>query len=50
MVTSEREMVRQLDHDPKGAEAEKSDRFTSLQPTYEDTVPPDPEHDWELDD
>ena len=46
MVTSEREMVRKLDHDEK-AETEK---FTSLQPSYEDSIPPDPENDWELDD
>jgi hypothetical protein len=50
MVTSEREMVRQLDYDPREVETKKPERFTSLQPTYEDTVPPDPEHDWELDD
>jgi len=50
MVTSEREMVRQLDYDPREVEVKKPERATSLQPTYEDTVPPDPEHDWELDD
>ncbi len=50
MVTSEREMVRKLDVDPKEAETRKPERNTSLQPTYEDTVPPDPENDWELDD
>lgn len=50
MVTSEREMVRQLDYDPQQPEVKKPELFTSLQPTYEDTVPPDPEHDWELDD
>ena len=50
MVTSEREMVRQLDYDPKEVKTATSERFTSLQPTYEDSVPPDPEHDWELDD
>ncbi len=44
MVTSEREMVRKIDTvDPE------SDHFTSLQPTYEDTVVPDPEEDWEYD-
>ena len=43
MVSSEREMVRKL------LEDKPSDRFTSLQPTYEDTVPPDPEEDWTLD-
>ena len=42
MVESEREMVRKLD------DSELAERFTSLQPTYEDTIPPDPE-DWELD-
>ena len=41
MVTSEREMVRKLD------ESDLKERFTSLQPTYEDTIAPDPE-DWEL--
>ena len=40
MVQSEREMVR------KNEEAPKEERFTSLQPTYEDSVPP--ETDWEL--
>jgi hypothetical protein len=43
MVESEREMVRKLD----GSELEE-EKFTSLQPTYEDTIPPDPD-DWELD-
>jgi hypothetical protein len=46
--TSEKEMVRQLDYEE--LEKKKAERFTSLQPTYEDTIPPDPEHDWELDD
>ena len=43
METSEREMVRKTEETnlPR-------DKFTSLQPTYEDTVPPDPE-DWEYD-
>ena len=40
MVESEREMVRKL---LEGEEP--ADRFTSLQPTYEDSVPPDPEWD-----
>ena len=40
MVTSEQEMVRKLIEDDKPA-----DRFTSLQPTYEDSVPP--EDEWE---
>ncbi len=44
MVPTEREMVRKPD--PVEPQPE---RFTSLQPTYEDTVPPDPEEDWELD-
>ncbi len=41
MVESEREMVRKLD------ESRLEEKFTSLQPTYEDTVAPDPD-DWEL--
>jgi hypothetical protein len=41
MVESEREMVRKLD------DSEQPKKFTSLQPTYEDTIAPDPE-DWEL--
>ncbi len=41
MVTSEREMVRK----PETVEPDP-ERFTSLQPTYEDTVAPDPEEDW----
>ncbi|HUZ95085.1 MAG TPA: hypothetical protein VMU57_09245 [Edaphobacter sp.] len=40
MVNSEREMVRRNEESPK------EERFTSLQPTYEDSVPP--EDDWEL--
>ncbi len=44
MVPSEREMVRNSDT----ADSEP-ERFTSLQPTYEDTVPPDPEDLWERD-
>ena len=43
MVTSEREMVRRLEQEGKVEE-----RFTSLQPTYEDSVPPSGEDDWEL--
>jgi hypothetical protein len=42
MVNSEREMVRPIDDSPKP----KEERFTSLQPTYEDSVPP--EEAWEL--
>ncbi|ADW67504.1 hypothetical protein [Granulicella tundricola] len=44
MVESEREMVR------KTAEKPAEESFTSLQPTYEDSVPPDPENDWEYED
>jgi hypothetical protein len=43
MVTSEREMVRKQS-EPK---AMAEERFTSLQPTYEDSVPDDDELDWE---
>lgn len=43
MVTSEREMVRSLAPEEEAPEQ----RFTSLQPTYEDTVAPDPD-DWDL--
>ena len=43
MVTSEREMVRRLEED----EVERQERSTSLQPTYEDSIPPDPDEDWE---
>ena len=42
--TSEREMVKKLD------ETAEEQKFTSLQPTYEDTITPDPEDDWEYDD
>ncbi len=42
--TSEREMVR------KTEDAPVKDKFTSLQPTYEDSVPPDAENDWENED
>jgi hypothetical protein len=45
--TTEREMVRKLEVEEV---LEKSERFTSLQPTYEDTVPPDPEDAWEYED
>jgi hypothetical protein len=44
MVTSEREMVK------KPLEVPTEERFTSLQPTYEDTVLPDPESGDEWDD
>ena len=43
MVESEREMVRRLTEGE-----EKEERFTSLQPTYEDSVPPADDDDWEL--
>ena len=42
MVTSEKEMVKKLTDTPA-----PSERNTSLQATYEDTVPPDPDDDWE---
>jgi hypothetical protein len=45
MVTSEREMVRK----PELTDVQP-ERYTSLQPTYEDTVAPDPEEDWEYED
>ncbi len=44
MVRSEREMIRPLLEDKQVEE-----KFTSLQPTYEDSVPPDPDDDWEQD-
>ena len=43
MVKSEREMVRRLVPEEEVPEQ----RFTSLQPTYEDSVAPDPD-DWDL--
>jgi hypothetical protein len=43
MVTSEREMVKMP------AEPVEKDRSTSLQPTYEDSVPAS-EDDWEFED
>ncbi len=43
MVTSEREMVRK--NVEPAAEQEKP--FTSLQSTYEDTVPDEDELDWD---
>ncbi len=45
MVKSEREMVCKFEDD----EVETQERSTSLQPTYEDSVPPDLEHDWQYD-
>ena len=44
MTDGEREMVRPLGTNEKPAEHQE--RFTSLQPTYEDTVEPQPESDW----
>ena len=44
MVTSEKEMVRPLEETPVAEE-----RFTSLQPTYEDSVP-DADDAWEYGD
>lgn len=45
MVETEREMVRRLTEEEKPEE-----RFTSLQPTYEDSIPPQQESDWEFED
>ena len=46
MVTGEDEMVRaQNKQDEKPEE-----RFTSLQPTYEDSVPPEGDETWQYDD
>ncbi len=47
MVTSEREMVRKPEETPATRQEE---RFTSLQPTYEDSVPPSAEDDWDDED
>ena len=47
MTTSEREMIRPLDGDVAGQKATREERFTSLQPTYEDSVQPRPDDDWE---
>jgi hypothetical protein len=44
MVESEREMVRKLERPEQ-----KEEKFTSLQPTYEDSVPPSDEDDWVYD-
>ena len=44
MVSGEREMVRELDGQELAEE-----RFTSLQPTYEDSVPARAEDDWDED-
>ena len=42
--TSEREMVRRT------GDVEVKERFTSLQPTYEDTVTPNTEDEWDYED
>ena len=42
MVNSEQEMLHEKNPEPP------PERFTSLQPTYEDSVPPNGD-DWELD-
>jgi len=44
MVTSEREMVK------KPLATPTEEKFTSLQPTYEDTIPPDPDSEDAWDD
>lgn len=43
MVESEREMIQRPELEP---EPMYEERFTSLQPTYEDTVPQEPD-DWD---
>ena len=48
MVTSEREMVRKPEEEIPATRQEE--RFTSLQPTYEDTVPPSADDDWDDED
>jgi hypothetical protein len=40
MTRSEADMIQ------KPADLPEEDRFTSLQPTYEDSVPPDPDAVW----
>ena len=40
MVTTEREMVRKFIDDAPLSSRSQEPKFTSLQPTYEDTVPP----------
>lgn len=44
MVESERAMILETDSSMETS----GDRFTSLQPGYEDSVPPDPD-DWDED-
>ncbi len=45
MTESECEMVRRPETEEK-----REERFTSLQPTYEDSLPPRQESDWEFED
>ena len=45
MVTSEREMVRKPEEELPATPGEE--RFTSLQPTYEDSVPPCADDEWD---
>ena len=45
MTTSERDMIQPLSETTPPAE----EKFTSLQPTYEDSIAPDPE-EWSEDD
>ena len=48
MTTGEREMVRPLDENDAVLKASRAERFTSLQPTYEDSVAPRPDYeDWD---
>lgn len=44
MLPSERDMLQPPPPSPS------PDRFTSLQPTYEDSVAPDPDEDWDTHD
>ncbi len=46
MTTSERDMVRPLHGAESAAEGKREERFTSLQPTYEDSVSPSSEDEW----
>lgn len=46
MVDSERAMIRDIE--PSPSDRNRIERFTSLQPTYEDSVPPEPD-DWDED-
>ena len=45
MVTTEKDMIRPLVTAQKSTPAEE--RFTSLQPTYEDIVPPEQDDAWD---